>query len=62
MNCNCDTGEIQKDIYFHYWLTVFWIISVIVHLSINDWQTQDKIDHLIKMHQTTTTAQAKVGG
>lgn len=60
MNCNCNTGEIQKDISFHYWLTVFWIISVIVHLSVNDRYTQDKLDQLIKMQQTTTT-QVKVG-
>ena len=61
MNCNCNTGEIQKDISFHYWLLVFWIISTLAILSFGIGRNKGQIDKLIKMHQTTTTAQVKVG-
>ncbi len=61
MNCDCDCESVKKEVVFHSWLIIIWIISTLAILSFGIGRNKGQIDKLIKMHQTTTTAQVKVG-
>ena len=61
MNCDCDCESVKKEVVFRSWLIIIWIISTLAILSFGIGRNKGQIDKLIKMHQTTTTAQVKVG-
>lgn len=60
MNCDCDCESVKKEVVFRSWLIIIWIMSTLLFVSSGIGRTKDEIDKLVKMHQTTTTAQVKV--
>ena len=54
--------EIDKMVATWFVLLILFITICALAIGAKVWETQDKVDRLIKMQQTTTTTQVKVGG